>query len=232
MATLEPPHAREALLLRFGAVAAIVGTAFQVAAGSSQTASIDAGADAALPTLAEQLDWAWPVISFGFLFGALLWVLALVVLASTMRGRARAWCQLAVAAVVVGAAIHVVDAALHAGPLAAIAGVERRRQDATDGPHPTRRPAPPGTRRHLGRGDHAVPRDPVPAGRSGGPRRPGVSAVARLARDPRRRWLGRRGHPHVPRRPWIRPGRPIRGSAERVHGGHRRPTLDPRIQVG
>lgn len=121
MATLEPPHAREALLLRFGAVAAIVGTAFQVAAGSSQTASIDAGADAALPALAEQPDWAWPVISFGFLFGALLWVLALVVLASTMRGRAKAWCQLAVAAVVVGAAIHVVDAALHAGPLAAMA---------------------------------------------------------------------------------------------------------------
>src|SRR5690606_40455266 len=51
----------------------------------------------------------------------LLWVLALVVLASTMRGRAKAWCQLAVAAVVVGAAIHVVDAALHAGPLAAMA---------------------------------------------------------------------------------------------------------------
>lgn len=121
MATLEPPHAREALLLRFGAVAAIVGTAFQVAAGSSQTASIDAGADAALPALAEQPNWAWPVISFGFLFGALLWVLALVVLASTMRGRAKAWCQLAVAAVVVGAAIHVVDAALHAGPLAAMA---------------------------------------------------------------------------------------------------------------
>src|SRR5690606_40629436 len=89
MATLEPPHAREALLLRFGAVAAIVGTAFQVAAGSSQTASIDAGADAALPALAEQPDWAWPVISCGFLFGALLWVLALVVLASTMRGRPR-----------------------------------------------------------------------------------------------------------------------------------------------
>src|SRR5690606_3686563 len=110
-------------------------------------------------------------------------------------------------------------------------GVDRRRRDATDGSHPTCRPAPPGARRHLGRGDHALPWDPVPAGRAGGPRRPGVSAVARLARDSRRRRLGRRGHPHVPRRPWLRPGRPIRGSAERVRGGHRRPTLDPRIQV-
>src|SRR5690554_4235858 len=102
-----------------------------------------------------------------------------------MRGRAKAWCKLAVAAVVVGAAIHVVDAALHAGPLAAMA----REWSAAD-------------------------------------------ETQRTVLISRRRRLGRRGHPHVPGRPWIRPGRPIRGSAERVHGGHRRPTLDPRIQVG
>jgi hypothetical protein len=118
--TVESPR-DERPAITFGAVAAIAGTLFQVAAGSSQTAAIEAGVDEAVPALAEQAAWVWPVISFGFMFGALLWVLALVVLASTMRGRARAWGRLAVAAVIVGAAIHIVDAALNAGPLAALA---------------------------------------------------------------------------------------------------------------
>ena len=123
MATIESPtQTGERLLLRFGAVAAIVGTALQVAAGTSQSAQIEGTADMALSSLAEQPDWAWPLIYFGFMFGALLWVLALVVLASTLRGRtAPAWGRLAVAAVIVGAALHVLDASLNAGPLTDLA---------------------------------------------------------------------------------------------------------------
>ena len=119
MATFESPlQSGERLLLRFGAVAAFVGTALQVAAGSSQAGQMESAADVTLSSLAEQPDWAWPLIYFGFMFGALLWVLALVVLTSTLRGRAApAWGRLAVAAVIVGAALHVVDASLNAGPL-------------------------------------------------------------------------------------------------------------------
>ena len=71
-------------LLQLGAVAAIVGTIFQVAAGTSQTAQLGAGANLALASLASLPDWAWPATYFGFIFGAVLWVGGLVALASTL----------------------------------------------------------------------------------------------------------------------------------------------------
>jgi hypothetical protein len=112
----------ERLLLQIGAVAAILGTIFQVAAGTSQSAQLGAGADAALASLAEQADWVWPVIYFGFIFGALLWVGALVALASTLTaGAAWALGRLAVAAAIVGATLHTIDGSLNAGALAALA---------------------------------------------------------------------------------------------------------------
>ena len=112
----------ERLLLQIGAVAAILGTIFQVAAGTSQSAQLGAGADAALASLAELADWVWPVTYFGFIFGALLWVGALVALASTLTaGPAWALGRLAVAAAVVGATLHTVDGSLNAGALAGLA---------------------------------------------------------------------------------------------------------------
>jgi hypothetical protein len=112
----------ERLLLQIGAVAAIFGTIFQVAAGTSQSAQLGAGADAALASLAELADWVWPVTYFGFIFGALLWVGALVALASTLTtGVAWALGRLAVAAAVVGASLHTVDGSLNAGALAGLA---------------------------------------------------------------------------------------------------------------
>jgi hypothetical protein len=112
----------ERLLLQIGAVAAIIGTIFQVAAGTSQSAQLGAGADAALASLAELADWVWPVIYFGFIFGALLWVGALVALASTLTtGAPWALGRLAVAAAIVGATLHTVDGSLNAGALEGLA---------------------------------------------------------------------------------------------------------------
>jgi hypothetical protein len=109
-------------LLRIGGVAAIVGTVLQVAAGTSQSALLGAGAELALRSLAEQPDWVWPVIYLGFIFGALLWVGALVALAATLTaGATWALGRLALAAVIVGVALHAVDGALNAVGLEGLA---------------------------------------------------------------------------------------------------------------
>ena len=112
----------ERLLLQIGAGAAILGTIFQVAAGTSQSAQLGAGADVALASLAGLADWVWPVTYFGFIFGALLWLGALVALASTLTsGASWALGRLAVAAAIVGATLHTVDGSLNAGALAGLA---------------------------------------------------------------------------------------------------------------
>ena len=114
----------ERLLLQVGAVAAIIGTIFQVAAGTSQSAQLGAGADAALASLAGLADWVWPITYFGFIFGALLWLGALVALSSTLTaGASWALGRLAVAAAIVGATLHTVDGSLNAGALAGLARV-------------------------------------------------------------------------------------------------------------
>jgi hypothetical protein len=110
------------LLLRLGAVAAIVGTVLQVAAGSSQSALIGVSADSVLPALAAQPEWLWPTIYLGFMFGALLWVSALVALAaSATEGVAWALGRLAVATAIVGATLHIVDGSLNAVGLTGLA---------------------------------------------------------------------------------------------------------------
>jgi hypothetical protein len=110
------------LLLRIGAVAAVVGTVLQVAAGTSQTTQLGAGAEPALASLASLPGWSWPVTYFGFMFGAVLWVGALVALAATL-GDGASWAlgRLSVAAAIIGATVHVVDGSLNAGGLAGLA---------------------------------------------------------------------------------------------------------------
>ena len=121
----------ERLLLQIGAAAAVIGTIFQVAAGTSQSVQLGAGADVALASLAGLADWVWPVTYFGFIFGALLWVGALVALASTLTaGAAWALGRLAVAAAIVGATLHTVDGSLNAG---ALAGLARAWEAASEG---------------------------------------------------------------------------------------------------
>ncbi len=119
----EPRRQRgERLLLRLGAVAAIVGTVMQVAAGSSQSVLSGVTADSVLPALAEQPGWLWPLIYLSFMFGALLWVGALVALAASLRdGAAWALARLAVATAIAGATLHLVDGALNAVGLTGLA---------------------------------------------------------------------------------------------------------------
>jgi hypothetical protein len=112
----------ERVLLRIGAVVAIIGTILQVAAGTSQSASLGVTTDVALEMLAALPDWQWPVVYFGFIFGSLLWVGALVALAVTLtEGAAWALGRLAVASVIVGATLHTVDGALNAVALEGLA---------------------------------------------------------------------------------------------------------------
>ncbi len=112
----------EQFLLQVGAVGAVIGTILQVVAGTSQSTLLGVTTDVALATLAEQPGWAWPVIYLGFIFGALLWVGALVALASTVtKGVAWALGRLAVVAGIVGATLHAVDGALNAVGLAGLA---------------------------------------------------------------------------------------------------------------
>ena len=121
-------------LLQLGAVAAIVGTVFQVAAGTSQTAQLGAGANLALASLASLPDWAWPVTYFGFIFGAVLWVGGLVALASTLtEGTGWALGRLSVAAAIIGATLHAVDGSLNAGGLGSLA---RAWEAAAEGERP------------------------------------------------------------------------------------------------
>jgi hypothetical protein len=115
-------RAGKRILLQIGAVAAILGTILQVGAGTGQTAQLGAGAELALASLAAQADWVWPVTYFGFIFGAALWVGALVALSSTLtEGVAWALGKLAVAAAIIGATLHTVDGSLNAGALAELA---------------------------------------------------------------------------------------------------------------
>ncbi len=112
----------EQILLRVGAIAAVVGTVFQVAAGTSQSVQLAATTEVALSTLGEQPDWMWPVIYMAFIFGALLWMAALVALATTLTdGVAWALARLAVVTAIVGVTLHAVDGTLNAVVLEGLA---------------------------------------------------------------------------------------------------------------
>jgi hypothetical protein len=101
-------------LLRIGAAAAILGTIFQVAAGtgsSNRPSSTDTAE--VLRWLADQPGWYWPSVYFGFIFGALFWVGAFVAIAAPLRqGPGWALSRLAVAAAIAGVAMHIVDGSL------------------------------------------------------------------------------------------------------------------------
>lgn len=218
----------ERLLLRVGAVAAIVGTVLQVAAGTSQSALL--GGAGGLASLAGLPDWVWPSAYLGFIFGALLWVAALVAVASVLTdGPAWALARLSVAAAFVGASLHAVDGSLNAGGLASLA----RAWTA----------APASERAVLEQNGEFLLRilDGTWAGvitlYHGVPFVLAGLAVALSRLYPA--WLGwmgvvggrRLGHRRggdVLRPPRAGPGRPFRGRPQPVHGDPRLPHVDPR----
>jgi hypothetical protein len=111
----EVRQVRERPLLRIGAVCAVIGTVFQVAAGSgSGNPPTGEGTAETLRWLAERPDWYWPAVYLGFMVGALLWVGAFTALAGSLtEGASWGLSRLALAAILAGVAIHIVDGTLN-----------------------------------------------------------------------------------------------------------------------
>jgi Domain of unknown function (DUF4386) len=119
----ETSQVRERIFLRIGAFGAIVGAIVSVAAGmgfGNLTNELDA--EQVLQFISARPDWYWPSVHLGFIVGAFLWVSAFVALAvSFSRGASWALGWLAAAAVVVGAAVHIVDSSISGFGLSALA---------------------------------------------------------------------------------------------------------------
>ncbi len=111
------------MVLRIGAVCAILGSIFSVAAGTGfDNLTNEYGTQAVLNSLAFRPEWSWPLVYLGFIFGALLWVGAFIVLADSLTGNlSRTLARMGVASVVLGTSIHVVDASISGFGLAALA---------------------------------------------------------------------------------------------------------------
>lgn len=104
----------DATLLRWGGVAAIVGTVFQVAAGTASTVGRRGEPAEVLDALAGLASWLWPTIYLGFIFGAMLWLIALVTLVPSLRqGVAHGLGRIAIISGAVGVTFHAVDGALN-----------------------------------------------------------------------------------------------------------------------
>lgn len=106
-----------------GAVCAVLGSVVSVAAGVNfGNVTNEYGTAHVLRTIAAQPSWYWPAVHLAFIVGAFLWVGAFVVLATTFtRGASWVTGRLAVAAVVIGAAVHVVDSSISGFGLSALA---------------------------------------------------------------------------------------------------------------
>lgn len=105
-------------LMQAGAVAAVLGAILQVAAGTGSTALPSGDPASVLRDLAGSAGGWWQIDDFGFMFGALLWVVAMVALAATLEdGPAWALGRLAVALVIVGGTMHALYGALHGAVL-------------------------------------------------------------------------------------------------------------------
>jgi hypothetical protein len=96
---------------RAGAVCAGAGVITTMVAGANfRNLTNTAGTEEVLRTWPM---WYWPLIHLAFIAGAFLWVGAFIALAHSMSpGAARAMAWLGVAAVFVGAAVHIVDSSL------------------------------------------------------------------------------------------------------------------------
>jgi hypothetical protein len=82
----KPQLTREQMVLRIGAMCAILGAVVSVAAGAGfGNITNELGTEAVLRYLASRPAWYWPTVHLGFILGALLWVGAL---RSPVRSRA------------------------------------------------------------------------------------------------------------------------------------------------
>jgi Domain of unknown function (DUF4386) len=117
----EPVH--DWLFLRMGAVGAVLGSIVSVAAGmgfGNLTNELDT--EQVLRVISARPSWYWPTVHLGFIVGAFLWVAAFAALAGSFkRGVSVALGRSALAVVLVGAAVHVVDSSISGFGLGALA---------------------------------------------------------------------------------------------------------------
>jgi hypothetical protein len=111
------------MVSRVGAFGAVVGSIVSIAAGmgfGNLTNELDT--EQVLRTISARPDWYWPMVHLGFIVGAFLWVGAFTALAGSFKhGASSVLGWLAVAAVLVGAAVHVVDSSISGFGLGALA---------------------------------------------------------------------------------------------------------------
>jgi hypothetical protein len=114
---------REQISLRIGATSAILGAVLSVAAiAGFGNLTNDSTVETVLQYLATRPTWYWPVVHLGFIFGSLLWVGAFIALARSLtRGAGWLLGWSGVAAIIIGATLHIVDSSIRGFGLAALA---------------------------------------------------------------------------------------------------------------
>ena len=121
--TKEGKLTREQVLLRIGAVCAVLGAVVSVAAGIGfGNLTNDSVIEAVLSDLSARPRWYWPAVHMGFMLGAVLWVGAFTSLAASLD-RSESWAlgKLGVVSIVLGAALHITDSSINGFGLAALA---------------------------------------------------------------------------------------------------------------
>jgi hypothetical protein len=116
-------HEQRTTLLKIGGACAIFGAVVSVAAGVG-FGNLTTGAEIepVLDHIASRPSWFWPLVHLGFMLGAILWVCAFVALADSFeRGLSHAFGLMGVAAIIIGAAVHIVDSSIDGFGLSALA---------------------------------------------------------------------------------------------------------------
>jgi hypothetical protein len=114
---------RHRILLRTGALGAIVGALVSVGAGMGfGNLTNEVGTEEVFRFIAARPPGYWPTVHLAFIIGAFLWIGAFVALAASFT-RDVSWAlgRLAAAAIIVGGAVHVTDSSISGGGLAPLA---------------------------------------------------------------------------------------------------------------
>jgi hypothetical protein len=110
----ETQSTNQSLVLKFGAVCAILGTVITMTAGANfNNLTNENGTEMILRTLAAKPNWYWPAVHLAFIFGATLWAFAFVALAHSFpKGIAWVLSWFAAVSMIFGVVIHIVDSSI------------------------------------------------------------------------------------------------------------------------
>lgn len=116
-------RSRRQIMLRFGAMGALLGSLLSVAAGIGfGNLTNEVGTEQVLREIAARPAWYWPTVHLSFILGAILWVAGFIGIASSLKhGASWALGWLGVAALIIGTSIHIVDSSISGFGLTALA---------------------------------------------------------------------------------------------------------------